>query len=206
MREARIVLGDRELVLKHPDDPAGLIDEKRFEEDEFLPYWADLWPSGIALARHISGLRLDGKHVIELGCGIAVPSFAAVLAGAELVLATDWASEAVDLVVVNAVANRLGVTAAVLDWASEQARELPSFDLVIAADVLYEERNALPILALLDGTVAHGGEALIADPGRRHAAPFFEHARAAGWSTEQAADALLPAGSIARLRREREAV
>ena len=206
MREERIVLGDRELVLRRPDDPESLIDETRFDEDEFLPYWADLWPSGIALAQHVAGLRLDGKRVVELGCGLAVPSFAAVLAGAELVLATDWASEAVDLVVVNAAANRLGVTAAVLDWASERARDLPSFDLVIAADVLYEERNALPILALLDAVVATDGEALIADPGRRHAAPFFECAHAAGWSTEQSAVALLPAGGIARLRRKGEAV
>ncbi len=116
MREERIVLAGRELVLARPDDPESLIDEERFDEDEFLPYWAELWPSGIALARHVAGLELGGASVLELGCGLALPSFAAVLAGAESVVATDWASEAVDLVRVNAAANGLGVTAAVLDW------------------------------------------------------------------------------------------
>ncbi len=201
MREERIALGGHELVLRRPDDPESLIDEARFDQDEFLPYWADLWPSAVALAEHVAALELDGKTVLELGCGLAVPSFAAVLAGAELVLATDWAPEAVDLVGANAAANGLGVTGAVLDWTSERARDLPMFGLVIAADVLYEERNASPLLDLLEAAVASGGEALIADPGRRHAAAFFDHARAAGWSTEQIPAELLPAGGIARLWR-----
>ena len=55
-----------------------------------MPYWAELWPSGIALARHVVGLALAGRRVLELGCGLALPSFAAALAGAD-VLATDWA-------------------------------------------------------------------------------------------------------------------
>ena len=97
MREERIVIGGHELVLARPDDPESLIDESRFEEDEFLPYWAELWPSGIALARYVAALDLAGSRVLELGCGLALPSFAAALAGAD-VLATDWAPEALELV------------------------------------------------------------------------------------------------------------
>ena len=201
MREERILLAGHELLIARPDDPESLIDEHRFDEGEFLPYWADLWPSGIALARHLAGLDLGGKRVLELGCGLALPSFAAALAGAE-VTATDWAPEAVDLVTSNAVANGLSVTAAVLDW-SAGASDIGHFDLVIAADVLYEERNALPLLALLEETIAPGGEALIADPGRRHAAAFLDGARAAGWSIEHVVVAALPAGGIARLRPRR---
>jgi predicted nicotinamide N-methyase len=200
MREDRIVLAGRELVITRPDDPESLIDEARFDEDEFLPYWADLWPSGVALARHLAGLDLGGKRVIEVGCGLALPSFAAALAGAE-VLATDWAPEAIELVVRNAAANGLVVTAAVFDWHSGRAPGTAPFDLVVAADVLYEERNAEPLLALLDVAVAPAGEAAIADPGRRHAGAFFEAARAAGWSTEPIAAAEVPAGGIAVMQR-----
>jgi predicted nicotinamide N-methyase len=204
MREERILVAGHELLIARPDDPESLIDEDRFDEDEFLPYWADLWPSGIALARHVAELELLGRRVLELGCGLALPSFAAALAGAE-VTATDWAPEAVDLVASNAVANGLSVTAAVLDW-SAGASDIGHFDLVIAADVLYEERNALPLLALLEETITPGGEALIADPGRRHAAAFLDGARIAGWSIEQVVVAALPAGGIAHLhpRRTRE--
>ena len=99
-----------------PDDPESLIDEERFGVDEFMPYWAELWPSGIALARHVVGLPLDGVRALELGCGLGLPSLAAALAGAET-LATDWAPEAVELLRENAAANGLGISTAVLDSA-----------------------------------------------------------------------------------------
>jgi predicted nicotinamide N-methyase len=200
MREEHIVVARHELVIARPDDPESLIDESRFEVDEFLPYWAELWPSGIALAKHVAEFELDGQRVLELGCGLALPSFAAALAGAEVV-ATDWASEAVDLVALNAAANGLSVTTAVLSWGSDRAPDVGRFDLVVAADVLYEHRNAMLLLDLLDQTVAPNGEALVADPGRRHAAQFFESVRAAGWSVELIAVDMLPGGGITRLRR-----
>jgi predicted nicotinamide N-methyase len=200
MREDRIVLAGRELVIERPDDPESLIDESRFDEDEFLPYWAELWPSGVALARYVAGLDLTGQHVLELGCGLALPSLAASLAGAD-VLATDWAPEAIDLVALNAALNGVALRTAVLDWRSERAPDAGAFDLVVAADVLYEERNAVPLLRLLAGAVTLGGNALIADPGRRHAPAFFDRARREGWSTEHIVVAELPTGGIARLRR-----
>ena len=200
MREERIVVAGRELVIARPDDPESLIDESRFDEDEFLPYWADLWPSGIALARHVAELDLGGKRVLELGCGLALPSFAAALAGAD-VLATDWAPEAIELVAVNAAANGLRVSGAVLDWTSQQLSD-ERFDVVVAADVLYEERNAVPLLRVLGETVAPGGHVLVADPGRRHAATFFGQAQAAGWAAQRLAAVGLPAGWIVALGRQ----
>lgn len=200
MRQERIVVGDRELVIVRPDDPESLIDETRFDEDEFLPYWAELWPSGIALAEYVASLDVRSVRVLELGCGLALPSLAAALGGAD-VLATDWASEAVDLAAENAAANGIRLESAVLAWDGESPHVLASYDLVLAADVLYEERNAAPLLCLLDGVLSHAGTALVADPGRRHAAAFFAAARARGWAIEQIAVERLPAGGIARLRR-----
>ena len=200
MREERIVLGGRELVIERPDDPESLIDESRFDEDEFLPYWAELWPSGVALARHVAGLDLGGKRVLELGCGLALPSFAAVIAGAD-VLATDWAPEAIELVAANAAANGLEVATALLDWGTPPLPDIAQFDLVLAADVLYEERNAVPLLRLLNLTVAPGGAALVADPGRRHAPAFSAGARTAGWALELVQADELRFGGISILRR-----
>jgi predicted nicotinamide N-methyase len=200
MREERIVIGGRELVIVRPEDPEALIDESRFEEDEFLPYWAELWPSGVARARHVAALDLRGQRVLEVGCGLALPAFAAALAGAE-VLATDWAPEALELVGANAERNDLRVHTALLDWLERPFGRAPGFDLVLAADVLYEERNAAPLLALLATLVAGGGAALVADPGRRHAPAFFEAARRSGWFAEPLPAPEIPAGAITRLRR-----
>jgi predicted nicotinamide N-methyase len=201
MLEERITIGSRELVLLRPDDLESLIDEERFGLDEFMPYWAELWPSGIALARHVAGLPLRGRRVLELGCGLGLPALAAALGGAD-VLATDWAPEALALLEQNAAANGLRVETAVLDW-RDGAQVGPPFDLVLAADVLYEARNAEPLLAVLDGAVGDGGEAILADPGRRHAPTFFEAATAKGWASEQRPVRELASASPTVLRRRR---
>ncbi|MBV8597803.1 MAG: 50S ribosomal protein L11 methyltransferase [Actinobacteria bacterium] len=178
--EERIELAGRELAIARPPSPDDLIDEAAFDEDEFLPYWAELWPSGIALARVVAGLDLAGKRVLELGAGLGLPSLAAALRGAD-VLATDWADEAVELLRDNAQRNGITVRAARVRW-DEPARLLAAapWDLVLLADVLYEQRNADRLLELLPQL---GGEALIAEPGRPFAKRFLAH-----WDVEEVAD------------------
>jgi predicted nicotinamide N-methyase len=195
-----VELGPFTLALRRPTDSESLIDESRFDENEFLPYWAEPWPSGIALASHVAALDLAGLTVLELGCGLAMPSFAAALVGAR-VHATDWSPESIDLVARNAAANGLEVTASVLRWDSPEIAEIGCFDLVLAADVLYEERNAMPVLGALATTVGPAGEALLADPGRRHATAFFDGTRAAGWLIDEILVDGLPSGGISRLSR-----
>ena len=70
--------------------PRTLIDEEAFADDEFLPYWAELWPAA-ARARGALPERLDGLRVLELGCGLGVPSLVAAARGAN-VTAVDWAA------------------------------------------------------------------------------------------------------------------
>ena len=96
MIEETLELAGREISFLRPPSADELIDESAFDEDEFLPYWAELWPSGIALARAVAALELAGARVLELGAGLGLPSLAAALGGAE-VLATDWADDAVAL-------------------------------------------------------------------------------------------------------------
>jgi predicted nicotinamide N-methyase len=173
-----IAVGELTLELERPDDPESLIDETAFADDEFLPYWAELWPSGIALAHQVAALPLEGARVLELGCGLGLPSLVAAAHGANVV-ATDWAQAAISLLGRNAERNSLELTALVADWREGAALPAGRFDLILAADVLYEARNAAPLLAALGDRLAPGGSALVADPGRRHAATFAEAARAA---------------------------
>ncbi len=148
-----------------------LIDEARFEEDEFMPYWAELWPSGVALAAAVAERDLRGARVLELGCGLGVPSVAAARGGAE-VLATDWAPEALEVTRRNAELNGVAVATLPVDWSHpEQLLTRAPFDLVLCADVLYEPRN---VDALLDLLPRLTGEVLLGEPGRPPAARFFE--------------------------------
>jgi len=114
--------------------------------------------------------------VLELGCGLGVPSLVAALGGAE-VLATDWSPTAIELLQENATRNRARLETALVAWAHPSAIVARApWDLVLAADVLYERRNVDELLALLPQLEAR--EVLVADPGRPHAKGFFERAAA----------------------------
>ena len=92
--EERIGLPIGEIALNRPRDAEALLTEEGFEKEEFLPYWAELWASGVALAHDVARRALRGARVVELGCGLGLPSIAAALAGGR-VLATDWSPDAV---------------------------------------------------------------------------------------------------------------
>jgi predicted nicotinamide N-methyase len=168
-----IELPSGELRVFQPEEAAELPDDGPVEWAPVAPYWAVLWRSGVALARELEALALRNRRVVELGCGLAVPSLAAARAGAE-VLATDASAEALALAGRNARENGVRVETAAVDWA--EPGELVSrgpFDLVLAADVLYERASVAPLLSLLPRLAP---EAWIADPGRPAAGAFLEEA------------------------------
>jgi len=107
--------------------------------------------------------------VLELGAGLGLPSLAAGLGGAD-VLATDWAEDAVALLRANAERNHVRLRVELLRW-DDPGRFGTPWDLVLAADVLYEQRNADQLLQLLPQLDAR--EILLAEPGRPFAQPFF---------------------------------
>ena len=165
-----------------------------------MPYWAELWPAGVALARAVSGASLGGKRVAELGCGgLALPSLAAALAGAR-VLATDWAPDALPLATLNAERNGTAIETAREAWGTPEALvERAPWHLVLAADVLYEQRNVEQLLDLLPRLIDERGEVWLADPGRATLPGFLERAHEA-FSVRETADAQHPTVTIVRLR------
>jgi predicted nicotinamide N-methyase len=152
------------LSVLRPAAPDALIDETAFERDEFLPYWAELWPAATALAGVLPE-HLEAVRVVELGCGLGVPSLVAAARGAN-VTATDWAEDAIALLRANATRNALTLRAEVRDWRTPWPEH---FDLAIAADVLYEQRNVAPLVALLRELAP---TALVALAGRPYEAEF----------------------------------
>jgi predicted nicotinamide N-methyase len=174
--EDEVELGDGlSLAVLRPPSADELIDDTAFDEEEFLPYWAELWPSGLALARHVVGRELGGARVLELGCGLGLPALAAALRGAD-VLATDWAEDAIELLRRNAERNGVFLHVARVRWSEpEPLLRAAPWDLVLGADLLYEMRNAEQLAELLPQL---GGEVLLAEPGRPYAKEFLEQFRA----------------------------
>ena len=168
-----IELPSSQLHLLQPSESAELPDASGVEWAPIAPYWSVLWRSGVALARELDGVPLRGLRVVELGCGLAVPSIAAARAGAA-VLATDACAEALPLVARNAQANDVPIETAMVDWAEpDELLGRAPFDLVLAADVLYERASVAPLLSLLPRLAP---DAWLADPGRPTAEAFVEQA------------------------------
>jgi predicted nicotinamide N-methyase len=200
--EELIPLPVGEVALTRPRDAEALLSEEQFEHEEFLPYWAELWSSGVALAHEIARRSLRRAPVLELGCGLGLPSIAAALAGGR-VLATDWSPEAVRATAENARRNGVELETAVVAWGAPGAIvERAPWRYVLASDVLYEQRNVDLLLALLPALVDETGEVLIADPARRPAEGFLERARD-GWDVRSTGSPRAARTRIHRLRARR---
>jgi predicted nicotinamide N-methyase len=137
--------------------------------------------------------------VLELGCGLGVPSIVAALGGAR-VTATDWSPEAVRLLPRNAARAGAQLEARRWSWTADPGELGPPWPLVVAADVLYERRNGPQLLDALDALLAPDGEAWIADPGRAMAEPFLAAARGT-WTVGARPHAGPPTVSVHVLRR-----
>lgn len=173
--ESAVRIADRSLCLLHPESAEELINEADFEQDERLPYWADIWPSARVLASHVAGLDGRGLTLLELGCGAGLVATAAALAGFD-VCATDYYDDALRFTAVNVAAHvGLPPRTRLVDW-----RQLPTdlgrFEYVVGSDVLYERPYGKLVARAIDITLKRGGEAIIADPGRIAAEEFIRDA------------------------------
>ena len=145
-----------------------------------IPWWARLWSSGRALARALADAPpAPGARVLELGCGLALPSLVAARAGAQ-VMATDGSTDAVVFAAHGFALNELAGDVVHADWAAhgEQLAARGPFDLLLASDVFYTQANVAVAQTLVPELLAPGGKFLLADPGRAGARDFLAAARA----------------------------
>jgi predicted nicotinamide N-methyase len=167
-----------------PPDVDALIDEEAFRADERIPYWANVWESAVVLAEEVAVLEGDGRRFLELGCGLGLPAVVAARRGFAAT-ASDYEEAALEGVRYNADRNGAeGLAVRLVDWRRPPA-DLGRFDLVTAADVLYEKHHAVALSGMLAATLAADGLALVADPGRARAADFEPAAAAAGLAVEK---------------------
>ena len=160
------------------------VDPVTFAEDERLPYWAELWPSSVALAHYaVQRLPLQGQQVLEIGCGLGLVSVAAALQGAR-VLCTDYEPDALAFARHNVRCNiGSGVRFRLVDWRQPVLRRRYAY--ILASDVIYEARNFGPLVTLLQRFLARGGTAVFSEPGRPNAVPFFALLRQQGFWYEK---------------------
>lgn len=187
LRNYRLTIADRSLILSGPMRPEQLLTEPRVEErfdaDNYMPYWSDLWPASAGLADYMfaSELRPAGPHrrAIEIGCGLGLAGVAAGMLGWQVIF-TDYDVDALTYATFNAAANGIAdAEACFVDWRSPPA-DLQA-DLVLAADVLYETRMHGALLGAIGAMLSANGVAIVADPRRDGAKGFGDAVRQAGF-------------------------
>lgn len=152
-----------------------------------LPYWALLWPSGLALAE---ALLADpgvarGMRALELGCGLGVTAAVALSLGARLTV-SDLFADALLFAEYNTLrCAGLSPASLLLNWRTLAGRarllEAAPYDLLLAADVLYEPEDVEPLLALAPALLRPGAPFWLAEPGRHASRSFVAAALGRGW-------------------------
>jgi predicted nicotinamide N-methyase len=137
----------------------------RREDHGTRPYWAQIWPASVALFRSLlRGPTLEGRHALDLGCGLGLAGLGAGLRGARVTFC-DREADALGFAAFNA--RELGVAehaGRVFDWERD---EVPTdADMLLLADVAYEYRNVQALRRIADGILDRGGEVRLADPDR----------------------------------------
>ena len=177
----------RSVEVIRPVDIETLLDQSADDPEQNLPYWAEIWPSGIALGAAVAHAPdlVAGKPVLELGSGVGITAAIALDAGA-LLTTTDYAPES--LVMTRLTCRLLtGAEPATrqVNWRAPDAHLLQDdgsrWPVILAADVLYEERDIEPVLDVFERVLQPGGLLWLAEPGRRPSRVAIERARERGW-------------------------
>jgi predicted nicotinamide N-methyase len=129
------------------------------------PLFGIIWPSSIVLANHMSDYKIEGKRILEIGCGIGLSSL--VLNGRQAnITATDYHPEAERFLERNTLLNNgKNIAFERVDWADDKS-DLGLFDIVIGSDILYEDEHVALLADFIQNHASPECEVIIVDPGR----------------------------------------
>jgi predicted nicotinamide N-methyase len=186
-------IGDVSITIETPPDLDALLDRAAQEAPhtvDGIPYYAILWPAARGLAEYLWQERstINGAHVIELGCGLGLPSILAAKLGA-IVHATDFHPDTGEWLRHNAKENRVDLSYQQLDWTcflsgSKKDAALACAPFVIGSDLLYESRHIPALVCTIDALCTQDGQAIISDPGRDNLPIFVAAMERIGWKSD----------------------
>jgi predicted nicotinamide N-methyase len=170
----RVLVEDREFILERPDNYDHLLDHptvrSAFAADEYMPYWADLWPAARMLAKallreqFVIGEGAERLHALEVGCGLGLPGLVALSMGMRVTF-SDYDATAMHFAAENA--RRHGYhdfDLLHMDWRFPPTDR--KYKLILAADLIYEMRNIDPLVNLVEVLLHPEGECLLTDQDR----------------------------------------
>ena len=164
-------------------DPNGLADRAGISSAQWSLF-GQVWPSGRVLAQAMSSFEVEGKRILELGCGLGLASLVLQRRQADIT-ASDHHPLAEEFLTYNAALNGLPMPAYLdLAWTVPQP-DLGQFDLIIGSDVLYERGHAEQLVTLITRHARPQAEVLITDPGRGNSGAFTTAMLAQGYVVDE---------------------
>ena len=169
LTQESVFVEGRTYLISRPKETDSLLDQPEvhaaFHADEYMPYWADLWPAARMLAKAI--LRepwTPGTEALEIGCGLGLPGIVALSAGLRITF-SDYDPCGLRFAADNARLNGFDDFRTLqLDWRNPPADlRMP---VLLASDLIYELRNVEPIVDFIKRVLAPGGLCLITDQDR----------------------------------------
>jgi predicted nicotinamide N-methyase len=187
-----IKIADEIFRIAQPHDPEVLFNELLQNDknhpdvvDEKIPYWAELWPSAIGLSEFILEHRdiVNGKSVLEIGCGLGLPGIVAARCGG-IVTMTDYLQPALNFAEYNWQLNfSTKPDLQLLDWRNTES--MIPYDVVIASDIAYEKKSFESVIKSLNSLIKKGGTILLSEPNRNFAKEFFAQLKKSGFSISE---------------------
>ena len=165
----KVIIDEHVYCIQRPDDSDRLLKHPAvhtaYAQDEYLPYWTDLWPAARMLAKVIRRETwTPPTAALEIGCGLGLPGIVALSCGLQVTF-SDYDACALRYAAQNAQLNGFSDFSCLqLDW-----RHPPDdlqVNVILAADLVYEQRNVAPIVSFVKKTLRPGGLCLLTDQDR----------------------------------------
>jgi predicted nicotinamide N-methyase len=184
VREAVIIEGHTFWITR-PSESDKLLNDPtvslNFALDEYMPYWADLWPGARMLGKYLLRESWPARlRAMEIGCGLGLPGVVALSLGMHVIF-SDYDATALHFAALNARANGFSDFETLqMDWRFPPPElKVP---LLLASDLIYENRNLLPLIHLIKHVLEPGGVCLLTDQDRKPMQLFRDSLTAEGLS------------------------
>ncbi|MGW8228819.1 MAG: class I SAM-dependent methyltransferase [Gammaproteobacteria bacterium] len=144
------------------------------------PLFGVVWPAARILADTVSMYALEGKRVLEIGCGIALSSIVLHKMGVDIT-ASDYHPLAREFLDKNVLNNKMSpIKYQTGNWEMENPL-LGEYDLIIGSDVLYEPAHSEHVSEFIHTHSNNDVEVIIVDPNRGNRANFTKKMIALGY-------------------------
>lgn len=148
------------------------------------PLFGVVWESSEILAREMVSFSIEGKRILEVGCGIALSSLLLNSRNADIT-ATDIHPEAGRFLAENVKLNGGNRIPFLRTGWKDESDGLGKFDLVIGSDILYEKEHIELLSEFINQHANPQCEIILVDPGRSHANRFSKKMTALGYTHSQ---------------------